>query len=117
MCELAKKVKPSARGELEITAQNRMYLEDGTLSVVTLGRGYAWLDTGTMESLYEAGEFVRAVERSQDLPVCVPEEIAWENGWIDTDKLLECAKLYGKSVYGQHLKRVAEGEFVNRRDH
>lgn len=117
VCELAKKVKPSARGKLEITDLNRMYLEDGTLSVVTLGRGYAWLDTGTMESLYEAGEFVRAVERSQDLPVCVPEEIAWENGWIDTDKLLECAKLYGKSVYGQHLKRVAEGEFVNRSDH
>ena len=112
VCEFAKQVKPSDRGELEITDLNRMYLEEGALSVVTLGRGYAWLDTGTMESLYEAGEFVRTVERTQDLPVCVPEEIAWENGWIDTDKLLECAKLYGKSVYGQHLKRVAEGEFV-----
>ena len=115
VCELAKQVKPSARGELEITDLNRMYLEDGTLSVVTLGRGFAWLDTGTMESLYEAGEFVRAVERSQDIPVCVPEEIAWENRWIDTDQLRECAKKYGKSVYGQHLKRVAEGEFVNKR--
>ena len=112
VCEFAKQVKPSDRGELEITDLNRMYLEEGALLVVTLGRGYAWLDTGTMESLYEAGEFVRTVERTQDLPVCVPEEIAWENGWIDTDKLLECAKLYGKSVYGQHLKRVAEGEFV-----
>ena len=115
VCDLAKKVKPSVRGELEITDLNRMYLEDGTLSVVTLGRGFAWLDTGTMESLYEAGEFVRAVERSQDIPVCVPEEIAWENHWIDTDKLIECAKKYGKSVYGQHLKRVAEGEFVSTR--
>ena len=112
VCEFAKQVKLSDRGELEITDLNRMYLEEGALSVVTLGRGYARLDTGTMESLYEAGEFVRTVERTQDLPVCVPEEIAWENGWIDTDKLLECAKLYGKSVYGQHLKRVAEGEFV-----
>ena len=115
MCELAKQVKPSARGELEITDLNRMYLEDGTLSVVTLGRGFAWLDTGTMESLYAAGEFVRAVERSQDIPVCVPEEIAWENHWIGTDQLRECAKKYGKSVYGQHLKRVAEGEFVSKR--
>lgn len=112
VCELAKQVKPSARGELEITDLNRMYLEDGTLSVVTLGRGYAWLDTGTMESLYEAGEFVRSVERAQDVPVSVLEEIAWENGWISTETLKECAKRYGKSVYGQHLRRVAEGQFV-----
>lgn len=112
VCELAKQVKPSARGELEITDLNRIYLEDGTLSVVTLGRGYAWLDTGTMESLYEAGEFVRSVERAQDVPVSVLEEIAWENGWISTETLKECAKRYGKSVYGQHLKRVAEGQFV-----
>lgn len=84
VCELAKRVRPSARGELEITDLNRMYLEDGLLSVVTLGRGYAWLDTGTMESLYEAGEFVRAVERAQDTPVAVLEEIAWENGWALT---------------------------------
>lgn len=111
--ELAKQVKPSARGELEITDLNRMYLEDGTLNVQLLGRGYAWLDTGTMESLHEAAEFVRAVEHSQDLPVSVPEEIAWENGWITTAELEEAAKAYGKSVYGQHLKKVAAGEIVN----
>ena len=109
----AHEVRPSARGELEITDLNRMYLEEGTLSVVTLGRGYAWLDTGTMESLHEAAEFVRAVEHSQDLPVSVPEEIAWENGWINTAELEEAAKAYGKSVYGRHLKKVAAGEIVN----
>ena len=108
--EMAKHVRPSARGELEITTLNQMYLEDGSLSVVTLGRGYAWLDTGTMESLYEAGEFVRSVERAQDLPVSVPEEIAWENGWISTKALLSAADAYGKSVYGQHLRKVASGE-------
>ena len=112
VCEFAKQVRPSARGELEITDLNKMYLEDGSLSVVTLGRGYAWLDTGTMESLYEAGEFVRSVERSQDLPVSVPEEIAWENGWITTDALREAAERYGKSEYGRHLRRVAEGELI-----
>ena len=116
VCELAKQVKPSARGELEITTLNQMYLEDGTLSVVTLGRGYAWLDTGTMESLYEASEFVRSVERAQDLPVCVPEEIAFENGWIDRETLAEAAARYGKSVYGAHLKAVAAGEISARED-
>ena len=116
VCELAKQVKPSARGELEITTLNQMYLEDGTLSVVTLGRGYAWLDTGTMESLYEAGEFVRAVERAQDLPVSVPEEIAFENGWIDRETLSAAAERYGKSVYGQHLKAVAAGEISAKED-
>ena len=114
VCELAKRVRPSARGELEITDLNRMYLEDGSLSVVTLGRGYAWLDTGTMESLYEAGEFVRAVERSQDMPVSVLEEIAYENGWIDRATLLACAERYGKSEYGRHLRKVAAGEIINR---
>ena len=109
----AAEVKPSARGELEITTLNQMYLEEGTLSVVTLGRGYAWLDTGTMESLHEAAEFVRAVEHSQDLPVSVPEEIAWENGWITTEGLKQAAEAYGKSVYGRHLKKVAAGEIVN----
>ena len=114
VCDFAKRVTPSARGELEITDLNRMYLEDGSLSVVTLGRGYAWLDTGTMESLYEAGEFVRAVERAQDTPVSVLEEIAFENGWIKREQLLVCAERYGKSVYGQHLKKVADGMFIKR---
>lgn len=112
VCELAKQVKPSARGELEITTLNQMYLEDGLLNVVTLGRGYAWLDTGTMESLFEASEFVRAVERSQGLSVSVVEEIAYQNGWIDRERLLAAASKYGKSVYGQHLKKVAEGKIV-----
>ena len=110
--ELAERVVPSARGEYEITDLNRMYLEDGSLDVVTLGRGYAWLDTGTMESLYEAGEFVRTVERAQDLPVSVPEEIAYENGWISKESLLACAERYGKSNYGKHLMAVAEGGIV-----
>ncbi len=110
--ELAAAVEPSARGEYEITDLNRMYLEDGTLDVTTLGRGYAWLDTGTMESLYEASEFVRTVERAQDLPVSIPEEIAWDNGWISTERLLECADRYGKSDYGKHLRMVAEGGIV-----
>lgn len=115
VCEMAKQVKPSARGELEITTLNQMYLEDGSLNVVTLGRGYAWLDTGTMESLYEASEFVRAVERAQDTPVAVLEEIAYENGWIGVDALLTAADAYGKSVYGAHLRRVAEGKVVHQK--
>ena len=112
VCDMAKQVRPSARGELEITTLNQMYLDAGDLSVVTLGRGYAWLDTGTMESLYEAADFVRTVERAQDLPVSVPEEIAYENGWITKGQLLEAAEAYGKSVYGQHLRKVAAGEIV-----
>lgn len=110
--ELAAQVRPSARGEYEITDLNRLYLEDGTLDVTTLGRGFAWLDTGTMESLYEAGEFVRTVERAQDLPVSVPEEIGYENGWISRERLLDCAERYGKSTYGHHLREVAEGKIV-----
>jgi glucose-1-phosphate thymidylyltransferase len=117
ICEMAKEVRPSVRGELEITTLNQMYLEDGSLSVVTLGRGYAWLDTGTMESLYKAGEFVRSVERAQDLPVSVPEEIAYENGWIGRDALAAAAERYGKSVYGQHLKAVAEGGLLPKEGH
>lgn len=114
VCEMAHQVRPSARGELEITTLNQMYLDEGALSVITLGRGYAWLDTGTMESLYEAGEFVRSMERAQDLPVSIPEEIAWENGWITTAQLEAAASVYGKSTYGAHLRKVASGEIVTR---
>ncbi len=110
--ELAKQVKPSARGELEITDLNRMYLEDGTLNVVTLGRGYAWLDTGTMESLADATQFVRIVEGQQGVQIAAVEEIAYRNGWIDKDTLMESAEAYGKSPYGQHLKNVAEGKYL-----
>ena len=109
---MAAQVRPSARGEYEITDLNRMYLDAGELDVVTLGRGFAWLDTGTMESLFEASQFVRTVERAQDLPVSVPEEIAYENGWVSRDKLLECAERYGKSDYGAHLRAVAEGRIA-----
>ena len=109
---MAAEVRPSARGEYEITDLNRMYLDAGELDVVTLGRGFAWLDTGTMESLFEASQFVRTVERAQDLPVSVPEEIAYENGWVSRDKLLECAERYGKSDYGAHLRAVAEGRIA-----
>ena len=110
--ELAKQVKPSARGELEITDLNRMYLEDGTLNVVTLGRGYAWLDTGTMESLADATQFVRIVEGQQGVQIAAVEEIAYRNGWIDKETLMESATAYGKSPYGQHLKNVAEGKYL-----
>ena len=112
VCERAAEVRPSARGEYEITDLNRMYLGDGLLDVVTLGRGYAWLDTGTMESLFEASQFVRTVETAQDLPVSVPEEIAYENGWVSRERLLECAERYGKSNYGSHLLAVAEGRIA-----
>jgi len=112
VCEFAKQVRPSARGELEITDLNRMYLEDGLLNVVTLGRGYAWLDTGTMDSLFEASEFVRVIEKSQGLSISVIEEIAYLNGWIDKERLLSCAERYGKSPYGEHLKKVAENKIV-----
>lgn len=107
-CEFAKRVKPSARGELEITSLNQMYLEDGTLDVVTLGRGYAWLDTGTMESLFEASQFVRNIQRLQGAPIAVIEEIALYNGWIDKETFVESAKLYEKSSYGKYLLQVAE---------
>lgn len=107
--EYAKRVKPSARGELEITDLNRLYLEDGTLDVELLGRGYAWLDTGTMDSLLDAAGFVQMVEKRQGVKISAPEEIAYKQGWIDKDKLLESAKRYGKSPYGKHLEKVAEG--------
>lgn len=107
--ELAKRVKPSARGELEITDLNRLYLEDGTLNVQLLGRGYAWLDTGTMDSLVEASDFIQMVEKRQGIQISAIEEIAYRNGWIDRETLLASAERYGKSPYGEHLKRVAEG--------
>lgn len=110
VCDLVKKVKPSPRGELEITDLNRMYLEAGELNVVTMGRGYAWLDTGTMDALAEATEFVKVIESRQGIKISAPEEIAYKNGWIDKEKLLESAAKYGKSPYGEHLKRVAEGK-------
>ena len=110
--EYAKRVRPSARGELEITDLNRMYLDAGMLNVRTLGRGYAWLDTGTMDSLFEAGEFVRTVQRAQGLPIAIVEEIAYENGWITREQLMESAERYGKSPYGQHLKGIADGEIM-----
>lgn len=108
--ELAKQVKPSARGELEITDLNRLYLEDGTLNVQLLGRGYAWLDTGTMDSLVEASDFIQMVEKRQGIQISAIEEIAYKNGWIDRETLLVSAERYGKSPYGEHLKRVAEGK-------
>ena len=108
--ELAKQVKPSARGELEITDLNRMYLEDGTLNVQLLGRGYAWLDTGTMDTLVEAAEFVQVIEQRQGIMISAPEEIAYRHGWITCEELLKSANTYGKSPYGEHLHRVADGK-------
>lgn len=108
--ELAKQVKPSARGELEITDLNRMYLEDGTLNVQLLGRGYAWLDTGTMDTLVEAAEFVQVIEQRQGIMISAPEEIAYRHGWITREELLKSADTYGKSPYGEHLHRVADGK-------
>ena len=110
--DFAKKVKPSARGELEITDLNKLYLEDGSLNVVTLGRGYAWLDTGTMDALSEATEYVKVVENRQGIMISAVEEIAYLNGWISKEKLLESAQKYGKSPYGEHLKRVADGKYL-----
>lgn len=107
--EYAKKMKPSARGELEITDLNRVFLELGDLDVKLLGRGFAWLDTGTMDSLIDAGQFVQMVEKRQGIKISAIEEIAYKNGWITKEKLLESAERYGKSTYGQHLRKVAEG--------
>ncbi len=109
---MAKEVKPSARGELEITDLNRMYLENDDLKVQILGRGFAWLDTGTMESLMEAASFVQTVQNRQDVVISAPEEIAYYEKWITKEQLLETAAAYGKSPYGEHLKRVAEDKFV-----
>lgn len=107
--ELAKQVKPSARGELEITTLNELYLKDSSLDVQLLGRGFAWLDTGTMDSLVDAADFVRTLEKRQSITISAPEEIAYTHGWITREQLLEAAQRYGKSPYGTHLKQVAEG--------
>lgn len=109
---MAKQVKPSPRGELEITTLNDMYLKEDRLNVQLLGRGFAWLDTGTMDSLVEAANFVQMIEKRQGIKISAPEEIAYKNGWIDREKLLESAERYGKSPYGEHLKNVADGKFV-----
>ena len=108
--EKAAQVKPSARGELEITSLNEMYLNENDLNVQLLGRGYAWLDTGTMHSLVDASNFVKMTEERQGVSISAPEEIAYIHQWIDKDELLSAAKHYGKSPYGQHLKSVAEGK-------
>lgn len=112
VCEYAKSLKPSARGELEITDLNKIYLEEGRLDVLTLGRGYGWLDTGTVDSLSEASEYVRVIENRQGLKISCLEEISYKNGWIDKETLLESANAYGKSPYGQHLKNVGEGKVI-----
>ena len=108
----AKQVKPSARGELEITTLNDMYLQEDLLKGIVLGRGFAWLDTGTMDSLVEASEFVQMIEKRQGVKISAPEEIAYRNKWIDKTKLMESAERYGKSPYGEHLKNVASGKIV-----
>ena len=116
--EYAKKLKPSARGEYEITDLNKVYLEHGELDITVFGRGFAWLDTGTIESLSQASEYVRLVEDVQGIRISVPEEIAWYNGWIDDAALLQAAESYGKSPYGEHLYNIAKGHIktkVNQR--
>lgn len=110
VCEYAKSLKPSARGELEITDLNKIYLNHNMLKVVTLGRGYAWLDTGTVESLHEAAEFVKAVETRTGIAIAVLEEIAYHNNWISKERLLVSAEKYGKAPYGVYLKKVADGK-------
>jgi len=112
VCEYAKRVTPSARGELEITDLNKVYLDEGALHVVTLGRGYAWLDTGTIKSLSEAGEFVKAVENRAGMQISALEEIAYEQGWIDKETLAKSAEKYGKSPYGQYLQNVVDGKIL-----
>ena len=110
--EYAKNLEPSARGELEITDLNRVFLEKGELDVELLGRGFAWLDTGTMDSLIDAADFVRTIQNQQAIRISAPEEIAFRKGWIDDKQLMKSAKLYGKSDYGKYLKKVAKGEVI-----
>ena len=112
VAEMAKQVKPSARGELEITTLNAMYLEKDLLNVELLGRGFTWLDTGTVDSLLEAAEFVQMVEKRQGIKVSAPEEIAYRYKWISKEELIVSAERYGKSPYGKHLMAVAEGKMV-----
>ena len=109
VCQRAKALKPSARGELEITDLNRIYLEEGSLSVITLGRGYAWLDTGTVDSMNEATDFVRVIESRTGVKVAALEEIGYRNGWIDKGTLESAAQSYGKSPYGVYLHTLAKG--------
>ena len=108
--EKAKTITPSARGELEITSLNEIYLQQNSLEVQLLGRGFAWLDTGTMDSLADASDFVRVIQKRQGIEISAPEEIAFENGWISQTELQESAEKYGKSSYGKHLKKVADGK-------
>lgn len=108
--KFAKQIKPSARGELEITTLNQIYLDKGDLDVQLLGRGFAWLDTGTVDSLVQANDFIRIVEERQNIKIAALEEISFNNGWINKEQLLEAAQRHGKSKYGRHLKHVAEGK-------
>lgn len=110
--EMAKRVRPSARGELEITTLNEMYLKVGSLKAEILGRGFAWIDTGTVDSLIEAAEFVQMIEKRQGVKISAPEEIAYRNSWIDKKSLLDAAQRYGKSPYGSHLQKVYEGTMI-----
>lgn len=110
--KMAESVKPSARGELEITTLNDMYLQDKKLDVQLLGRGFAWLDTGTVDSLVDAADFVRMIEKRQGIKISAPEEIAYKNGWITKKQLLESAQQYGKSPYGKHLRKVADNKLI-----
>ena len=116
VCEYAKKVKPSSRGELEITDLNRIYLEKGKLNVCVMGRGYAWMDTGTMSSLFDASNFVKTIEQTQGLSVSAIEEIAYYQGWIDKDQLLKAADKYKKSDYGKHLLKVSQNRIYQKGD-
>lgn len=116
VAEYAKKLKPSKRNELEITELNQMYLSEGRLSVQFLGREFTWIDTGTIDSLYEASSFVKLIQTRQGIEIAAPEEIAYINGWITKERLMAAAMRYGASTYGEHLKGVAEGKYYVRRD-
>lgn len=110
--DIAKKIKPSKRGELEITDINKIYLESNELEVLTLGRGFAWIDAGTIDALSEASEFIRIIEKKQGIKIAAIEEIAFKNKWIDKDQLIELSNLYKNTDYGEHLKKVAEGRYL-----